>query len=141
MDLEIVLKMRFLSQEILNNPLEVLRQTAQFALRMLKRNGVHPRNLRSVYCYFIRPVLEYACPVWHSSLPSCLSDQVEHIQRRATKVICPSLSYSQSLTELELPTLFDRRESSCKSFYRSNLNTTSKLFDLLPKPVRPPIQF
>ena len=27
--LEIVLKMRFLSQEILNNPVEVLRQTAQ----------------------------------------------------------------------------------------------------------------
>jgi hypothetical protein len=71
-----------------------------FALRMLKRNGVHPRDLRSVYCYFIQPVLEYACPVWHSSLPSFLSDQVEHLQRRATKVICPSLSYSQSLTEL-----------------------------------------
>ena len=106
-----------------------------FALRMLKRNGVHPRDLRSVYCYFIRPVLEYACPVWHSSLPSYLSDQVEHIQRRATKVICPSLSYSQSLTELALPTLFDRRESLCKSFYRNNLNTTSKLFDLLPRPV------
>ena len=69
---------------------------------------VHPRNLRSVYCYFIRPVLEYACPVWHSSLPSFLSDQVEHIQRRATKVICPSLSNNQRLTELELPTLFDR---------------------------------
>jgi hypothetical protein len=70
-----------------------------------------------------------------NSLPSFLSVQVEHIQRRATKVICPSLSYSQSLTELELPTLFDWRESLCKCFYRNNLNTTSKLFDLLPKPV------
>jgi hypothetical protein len=74
-------------------------------------------------------------PVWHSSLPSFQSDQVEHIQRRATKVICPSLSYSQSLTEFELPTLFNRRESLCKSFYWSNLNTTSKLFDLLPNPL------
>jgi hypothetical protein len=35
-----------------------------FALRMSKRNGVHPRDLRLVYFYFIRPVLEYACPVW-----------------------------------------------------------------------------
>jgi hypothetical protein len=109
-------------------------------MRMLKRNGVHPRDLRSVYCYFTRPVLEYACPVWHSSLPSYLSDQVEHIQRRATKVICPSLSYSQSLTELALPTLFDRRESLCKSFYRNNLNTTSKLFEPFTEASALPIQ-
>jgi hypothetical protein len=65
-------------------------------------------------------------PVWHYSLPSFLNDQVEHIQRHSTKVICPSLSYSQSLTERTRTTytLFDRRESLCKSsFYTSNLNT------------------
>jgi hypothetical protein len=34
-----------------------------YALRILRRNGVQPSDLRRVYCSFIRPVLEYACPV------------------------------------------------------------------------------
>ena len=55
-----------------------------FALPSLKRSGVPPRDLRSVYSYFIRPVLEYACPVWHTSLPRKLSDQLEQIQCRAS---------------------------------------------------------
>ena len=38
-----------------------------YALRILKRNGVQPSYLKTVYCSFIRPVLEYACPVWHTS--------------------------------------------------------------------------
>ena len=107
-----------------------------YALRLLKRNGVQSRDLRLVYCSFIRPVVEYACPVWHSSLPLFLSDQVEHIQRRAVKIICPYLSYSESLEELELPTLVERRESLCRSFYKNNRDTSSKCFDLLPKPVQ-----
>ena len=46
-----------------------------FALRTLRRNGVPPADLRSVYCYFIRPLLEYTCPVWHSSLTCTLNNQ------------------------------------------------------------------
>ena len=34
-----------------------------YALRCLKRIGVLPRDLCSVFCCFIRPVVEYACPV------------------------------------------------------------------------------
>ena len=39
-----------------------------YALRTLKQSGVSAKDLRSVYVCFVRPVLEYACPVWHSSL-------------------------------------------------------------------------
>ena len=106
-----------------------------YALRMLKRNGVPPSDLPSVYSYFIRPVLVYACPVWHASLSSSLRDDVEGIQRRAIRIIYPHLSYSQGLQELNLPTLFDRRQSLCRSFYKSNLASTSKIEDLIPKPV------
>ena len=105
-----------------------------YALWMLKRSGVPPSDLRSVYSYFIRPVLEYACPVWHSSLTLSLRDEVEDIQRRAVRIIHPHLSYSQGLQELNLPTLFDRRQSLCRSFYKSNLNSESKIKDLIPKP-------
>ena len=48
-----------------------------FALRILKRNGAVQKHLQNVYCSFIQPVLEYACPVSHFSLPAFLSDQIE----------------------------------------------------------------
>ena len=35
-----------------------------------------------VYLSFIRPLLEYACPVWHSQLSKELSDKIESIQKR-----------------------------------------------------------
>ena len=98
-----------------------------FALRSLKRSGVPPRDLRSVYSYFIRPVLEYVCPVWHTSLTRKLSDQLEQIQRRALRIIVPRLPYTNGLNELDLATLEERRESLCKSFYKNNLNTASKV--------------
>ena len=47
-----------------------------FALRILRRSGVPPNDLCSVFCYLIRTLLENACPVWHSSLPVSLCQQV-----------------------------------------------------------------
>lgn len=106
-----------------------------FALRILRRSGVSLNDLCSVFCYFIRPVLEYACPVWHSSLTINLSQQVEHIQQRALRIIYPNLSYKDSLVKFNLTSLFNRRESLCKSFYTRNLDSSSKLHDLFPNPV------
>jgi hypothetical protein len=103
-----------------------------FAIRILKRNGAEQRDLRNVYCSFIRPVLEYACPVWHFSLPGFLSDQLEQIQRRATRIINPKLSYKDGLNELNLPTLVDRRDFLCKRFYEKNFGSPSNISDLLP---------
>ena len=64
-----------------------------------------------------------------------LSDQIEQIQRRALRIIVPHLSYTNGLNELDLTTLEERRESLCKSFYKNNLDTGSKLCSLLPDPV------
>ena len=72
-----------------------------YAIRTLKRCGVSPCDLRSVFCYFVRPLVEYACPVWHSSLPQYLNDQVEQIKRRAVKIICPHLTCFKGLEELD----------------------------------------
>ena len=104
-----------------------------FALRTLKRNGVPLADLRSVYCYFIRPLLEYACPVWHSSLTCTLNNQLEDIQRRALRIIYPQMSYKDSVTQFGLPTLYDRRELLCESFYKNATRPDSKLFNLLPE--------
>ena len=39
------------------------------------------------YTAVIRPVLEYACPVWHSSITKEQSSRIESVQRRAVYVI------------------------------------------------------
>ena len=87
---------------IKNGSVSLLGKQTFVCLRMLKGSGVPPSDLRSVYSYFIRLVLEYACPVWHTSLSSSLRDDVEGIQRRAIRIIYPHLSSivkgSKSLT-------------------------------------------
>ncbi|KAK2179598.1 hypothetical protein NP493_480g01007 [Ridgeia piscesae] len=50
-------------------------------LYQLKRAGITRKDLVSVYVSVVRPVLEYACPVWHTNLPQYLSDNIEVIQK------------------------------------------------------------
>ncbi|XP_015778385.1 PREDICTED: RNA-directed DNA polymerase from mobile element jockey-like [Acropora digitifera] len=88
-----------------------------YALRVLKRSGAPAKDLIIVYCAFIRPVLEYASPVWHFSFTQSLSDQIEHIQKRALKIVFPEDSYSTSLEMANLPTLYQRREHQCQTLY------------------------
>ena len=51
-------------------------------LYQLKRAGIRQTGLVNVYIYVsvVRPVLEYACPVWHTNLPKYLSDNIEMIE-------------------------------------------------------------
>ena len=45
----------------------------------------------------VRPILEYACPVWNPHLVKHIHS-IESIQRRATRMICGSVkSYSERL--------------------------------------------
>ena len=47
----------------------------------LKRSGISQTDLVKVYMCIVRPVLEYACPVWHTNLPIYLSDDIEMVQK------------------------------------------------------------
>ena len=47
--------------------------------RQLKRTEVPNNDLLSFYTTCIRPVAEYACPVFHTALPQYLSDQLERL--------------------------------------------------------------
>ena len=45
-----------------------------YMLYQLKRAGSTQKDLVSVYVSVVRPVLEYACPVWHTNCPNiCLT--------------------------------------------------------------------
>ena len=63
-----------------------------------------------LYKALIRPILEYANPVWHPTLRKHIN-LIEGVQRRFTKKIigCSSLDYEERLKELNLPSLEYRR--------------------------------
>ena len=100
---------------------------------LLKRAKVSPKDIVNFYCTVIRPILEYCAPVFHYSIPSFLSEDLETVQKRALKIILPANSYSETLEYFNLQTLFQRRDEMCnKIFTNITINPTHKLHNLLP---------
>ena len=72
-----------------------------------------PVAVKTAYNVLVRPILEYACPVWNPHLVKHIHS-IESIQRRATRLICGSVkSYSERLAELNWSTLELRRKYLC----------------------------
>ena len=62
-----------------------------------------------VYLSSIRPVMEYAVPVWQL-IPGMLADNLESVQKRTQRIIFPSMeSYNDALQWAELDSLPTRR--------------------------------
>jgi len=64
-----------------------------YFLKQQKRSSVDPDDLYHFYTTVIRPILEYACPVWHSSLTVEHSNRIEAIQKRAFRIIFANFDY------------------------------------------------
>ena len=77
-------------------------------LKQLKRSSLSDNDLKCFYIASIRYILEYTCQVFHYGLPEYLSDQIERIQKRALRIVCPDLSYSEAIEELDMETLKTR---------------------------------
>ena len=107
-----------------------------FFLKQLKRNSVNSADLLYFYLSVIRPVLEYACPAWHTSLTLKLSNCIERVQKRALYIIYGSGSdeYNCMCEHLNINTLFERRERLCKTFFESMFDPANCLHYLLPEP-------
>ena len=58
-----------------------------YFLKQLKRAGVSHAQLLHFYILVIRPVLEYAVPVWHHLLTKTQTDSTESVQKRALRII------------------------------------------------------
>ena len=87
-----------------------------------------------VYCACVRSILEYVCEVWHYNLPVYLSNQIEQIQKRAFRIIYPSLTYSQALLATKVPSLYDRRSTLFERLFHKMLDPDHKLNSLVPAP-------
>ena len=68
-----------------------------FLLTLLKRAGVDCKDIVDMYTSLIRPVLEYACPVFHAALPKYLQHEIESVQKRALTTICGLDPYEDNL--------------------------------------------
>ena len=64
-----------------------LRKLRDYFLKQLRRAGVLQAQLLYFYAGVVRPVLEYAVPVWNHLLTKTQIDQIEAIQRRALRII------------------------------------------------------
>ena len=58
-----------------------------FMIYQLKSAGIGQCHSVRIYISVIRPVVEYACPAWHTNLPNYLSDNTELIHKRCMKTI------------------------------------------------------
>ena len=90
-------------------------------LRTLKRFGFKTSELITVYRDYIRPIIEYADVIWHSSLTLKQSQTLESIQRRACKIMLgyKYVSYVNALEICDLDLLSALREIHCLNFARS----------------------
>ncbi|KAI8517030.1 hypothetical protein Bbelb_056110 [Branchiostoma belcheri] len=93
---------------------------------MLKKGGMPPEDLETVYTTLIRPVLEYANVVY----VGCNTKQnntLEAVQRRAARII-----YGNSIQTTPFSTLQDRRETAAKTLLKQMRDVNHPLHYLMP---------
>lgn len=91
-----------------------------FALHHLQRFGLQDPEMVSIYTGYVRPVLEYAITVCHSSLTVNQDKRLERVQRRACRIILGQRysEYSTAIRTLGLCTLKERQTQICLDFGR-----------------------
>ena len=99
--------------------------TCKYFITILKRSGVLLGDLVRCYCTFVRPLLEYAAPVWHPGLTIQQSDVLEQVQRQVLRVLLPDTSYS------EVRHTSERRTKLCLNF-ASGLAESTDFSNWLP---------
>ena len=103
-----------------------------YSLCMLKHAGVSQADLVGIYIATLRPLLEYACQVWHPGLTVKQCNTLESVQRRAMRIIFPNLDYIDALKVSGLPTLKERRTLLCRTLFENMQNSEHRLNHLLP---------
>ena len=92
-----------------------------YMLKLLKRFNLPHDDLVTIFTGFVRPLAEYAAPVWHCGLTVNESIALERIQTRACKIIMGRhySSYDEALQECGLDSLSDRRDQLSLNFLKS----------------------
>ena len=96
---------------------------------MIKLN-LSELELIDVYQKEIRSILEFAAPVWHSSLTRRHTYEIESVKKFAFKIILGKAytSYDSACAKFETDTLEQRRLKLCLRFAMKNINSYNNLF-------------
>ena len=99
----------------------------------LKSFRASREDMLRVWVSYLRPICEYAAPLWHSSISVAESSKIESIQKRALRIILGGdfTCYSDALESLKIPSMYQRRKSLCLKFGNSIL-ASPKFRYLLP---------
>ena len=87
-------------------------------LRRMKSLNLEPDMILEYYLKEIRPVMEFAAPVWTSGITKLQSNSIERIQKVALRIILGDnySSYSEACKQFTLERLDERRERLCSNF-------------------------
>ena len=93
------------------------------------------RYILRIYLSSVRPVLEYAVPVWQD-IPAYLSEAIERVHKRALNIIYPEAeSYAHALQLGKLDRLDDRRVHLCYKYMAKMKAPRRPLHHLLRSPL------
>ena len=73
-----------------------------YFLIQLKRARVSQKDLCLFYITSVRSVIDYAVPVFHYALSAYLMQELERVQKRAMRIICPGMEYQHGLALMNL---------------------------------------
>ena len=87
-------------------------------LRRMRTMQFDVNFLSELYTKEIRPILEYAVPVWHSGLTKEEAHQIENVQKCALKIILCNqyYDYSYACSVFGIQSLEERRFRLCTKF-------------------------
>ena len=106
-----------------------------WTLRRLRKLKFDVPHLLDVYFKEIRPLLELAVPVWHSSLTKVQSAQIERVQKAAFHIILDGDydSYQHACSVLVVETLEARRNKLCNKFVKKEVKKERSIFTKIVK--------
>ena len=101
-----------------------------WVLRRLKSYNIETEKLVDVYKKEVRSILEYAVPVWHSSITLNQSKQIERVQKQAFRIILGQdyVNYEIACTLLVMEPLYKRRIKLCIDFAKKEFKKDQNLF-------------
>ena len=107
-----LLGFRFSSRPSVCAHIDLIRKKFQcrsWLIRHLKQAGVQDQDLVTIFSTIIRPVIEYASPVYGPMLGQGQVDELEKMQRMTLKIIYGHrVSYKRALERAGIPTLEER---------------------------------
>ena len=89
----------------------------------MKLSGVPNNDIATVFMTTIRPVIEYACPVYNHMLTGSQIETLEAMQRRCFKIIYGhQTSYREARERSGAPLLSERRKTIVEKFTHKTAN-------------------